>query len=115
MRIKNLRDGLLTHSLKKAAASTKKRKKNIADVRGGSLDVENAAKVPATVKSTGIKDAATASLTASVLAEQEARNKRRKTDGNKNLDSLFSTKSSGPGKNTDFMSRGFAIPAHQRH
>lgn len=62
----------------------------------------------------GIKNAATASLTANVLREQEERNKRRKMEGNKNLDSLFSTKAAGPGKNTDFMSRGFAIPAHQK-
>jgi hypothetical protein len=60
----------------------------------------------------GIKNAATASLTAKVLEEQEARNKRRKLGMNDNIKTLFS--SSGANgqaeKKADFMTRGFSIP-----
>lgn len=66
----------------------------------------------------GIKNAATATLAAKVLEEQEDFNKRRKLDKNHNINSLFSERSTsvatGKGKNTDFMSRGFAIPALQQ-
>jgi hypothetical protein len=57
----------------------------------------------------GIKNAATASLTAKVLEEQEERNKRRKLGMNDNLKTLFSNKTSA-GKGNDFMTRGFSIP-----
>jgi len=60
----------------------------------------------------GIKNAATASLTAKVLDEQEERNKRRKLGLNDNLKSLFSsTGSNGASqKSGDFMTRGYSIP-----
>jgi hypothetical protein len=60
----------------------------------------------------GIKNAATASLTAKVLDEQEERNKRRKLGLNDNLKSLFSnTTSNGASqKGGDFMTRGYSIP-----
>jgi hypothetical protein len=60
----------------------------------------------------GIKNAATASLTARVLDEQEERNKRRKLGLNDNLKSLFSnTGSNSAGqKGGDFMTRGYSIP-----
>jgi hypothetical protein len=60
----------------------------------------------------GIKNAATASLTAKVLDEQEERNKRRKLGLNDNLKSLFSnTGSNGASKKGgDFMTRGYSIP-----
>lgn len=60
----------------------------------------------------GIKNAATASLTAKVLDEQEERNKRRKLGLNDNLKSLFSnTGSNGASqKGGDFMTRGYSIP-----
>jgi hypothetical protein len=60
----------------------------------------------------GIKNAATASLTARVLDEQEERNKRRKLGLNDNLKSLFSnTGSNGASqKGGDFMTRGYSIP-----
>jgi hypothetical protein len=58
---------------------------------------------------TGIKNAATASLTAKVLEEQEEKNRRRKAGLNDNLKSLFT---SGPrvGHSGDFMTRGFTVP-----
>lgn len=60
----------------------------------------------------GIKNAATASLTAKVLDEQEEKNKRRKLGLNDNLKSLFSsTGSNGASqKGGDFMTRGYSIP-----
>lgn len=77
---------------------------------------------PAAAKSTsgtvptGIKNAATASLTAKVLEEQEARNKRRRVETNGNLKSLFSSRDpkQPSGKSSDFMTRGFSIPANAR-
>lgn len=56
-------------------------------------------------------------LTARVLDEEKEKKKRRKMLGaNENLDSLF-TKSSGDGKSkqgSDFMTRGYTIPAGAR-
>jgi len=61
----------------------------------------------------GIKNAATASLTARVLEEQEERNKRRKMESNKNINSLFTSSKVGAGgkkpRDIDFMNRGFDI------
>ncbi|KEF58860.1 uncharacterized protein A1O9_03703 [Exophiala aquamarina CBS 119918] len=64
--------------------------------------------------SSGIKDSATASLTARVLHEEETRKKRRQE--NENINSLYSKKSTGTEKNKgDFMTRGFSIPANARY
>lgn len=98
-RMETLREKGLTHSLKKASGGHKKRKK---------AESDSPVVLPGSTKN--INDAATASLTAKVMEEQGT--KKRKTL-NKNLDSLFSANSDVPrkdGKNTDFMSRGFAIP-----
>lgn len=110
LRIKTLKEKGLTHSLKKAGG--KKRKKNadgeekVAEAKDG----EKKAKVD------GIKNTATASLTAKVLAEQEERNKRRKMENNDNLKSLFAPKEkkNPMGKNKDFFTRGFDIPAQAK-
>jgi hypothetical protein len=126
----------LTHSLKKAPGS-KKRKKNaeadadaapattteaksngedhevksrtahtppVTQPRNGTSTAAGAA-APA---SSGIKNAATASLTSRVLEEQEERNKRRKLEMNDNLKTLFSKTKHDTG--ADFMTRGFSIP-----
>ena len=118
----------LTHSLKKAPGS-KKRKKNataegVTDAPGTiepadlvvpkqSSDSKSRSNtstpVPNTGSGNGIKNAATSSLTARVLAEENEKKKRRKMmGGNENLDSLFSKKTGGS-KNSDFMTRGFSI------
>ena len=111
----------LTHSLKKASDSgknTKKRKKNNStkvkdlDNVGDPLMIETSK--PASnskVFSVGIRNAGTASLTAKVLAEEEERNKRRKTGTNNNLKSLFSSGNGFAEKSKDFMTRGYSIPA----
>ena len=135
-RIDTLRSLGLTHSLKKASGS-KKRKAN------GESKAETVAKeqelqdskpnaeaksVVANISrsatphsgtstpkpSNGIKNVSTASLTARVLEEEEARKKRRRE--NDNISSLYSKK--GDDRNTkraDFMTRGFSIPANARH
>ncbi|KAJ9302247.1 hypothetical protein DTO271G3_1113 [Paecilomyces variotii] len=106
----------LTHSLKKAPGS-KKRKKHANGESSASAENELAASSSANKTNTsansssGIKNAATATLTARVLEEEKEKKKRRKMMGtNENIESLF-TKSSDKRKDTDFMTRGFSIPA----
>lgn len=69
---------------------------------------------PATVSLNTIRNEGTASLTAKVLAEQDDRNKRRKMVPNENLRTLFSSSDRKAGKQSDFMTRGFAIPAEAK-
>jgi hypothetical protein len=138
-RANKLKDAGLTHSLKKAPGS-KKRKKN-AEAESAATDqkvpetngkapaeslsektkarlAENGSGTPqsrsgtSTPVASGIKNAATASLTAKVLDEQEERNKRRKMGLNDNLKSLFSNSgySAQTHKGGDFMTRGYSIP-----
>jgi len=140
-RIKALKELGLTHSLKKAPGS-KKRKKNGEDVLlkavvGEAIEVDGRtsektndgvskaqadiahsattaphSRLSSSTPLEGIKNAATASLTAKVLEEQEERNKRRKLGLNDNLKSLFSNPGSNGVKRDggDFMTRGYSIP-----
>ena len=130
----------LTHSLKRAPGS-KKRKKNAvaateessgpAEPEAAAGDSKAAAKsippnqpsrsgtsTPTPGVSNGIKNAATASLTARVLEEENERKRRRKMMGtNENLNSLFTKDSAskeGKNKAADFMTRGFTIPSEAR-
>lgn len=126
----------LTHSLKKASGSGKKRKANgivkvdsklnpeTSDTKGQTAEEANTAKITseasrsttsAPTVTNGIQNAATANLTAKVLQEEEARQKRRKMGENENLKSLFSKGSTQNQRNTDFMTRGFSIPAGAKH
>ncbi|MCJ1251714.1 hypothetical protein MMC30_008949 [Trapelia coarctata] len=124
-RAQKLKEQGLTHSLKKAPGSGKKRKKHgdsetvvvSSDqtpnevTNGGANPKAGSQKNSGTATPTGgIKNAATASLTARVLADEQGKAKRRQLDTNENLKSLFS---SGKSKNKDgdFMTRGFSIPA----
>lgn len=109
LRVKTLKENGLTHSLKKLGG--KKRKKNGDGEDKAAAEAKDAEKKAKAAD--GIKNTATASLTARVLAEQEQRNKRRKMEKNDNLNSLFST-SKNTGKNIDFMNRGFDIPAQAK-
>lgn len=122
-RMQNLKEQGLTHSLKKASGSRKKRKKGVDDtvgdvpqeVQAGNGEKEKPARVVLTTGVTvmpggGIKNAATASLTAKVLAIEQEKTKRRKLESNANLKSLFSSGKT-KGKDGDFMTRGFSIPA----
>lgn len=65
--------------------------------------------------SSGIKDTAIANLTARVLHEEETRKKRRQE--NDNINSLYTKKTNDTEKknNDDFMTRGFSIPANARY
>ncbi|KAL2369608.1 DUF602 domain-containing protein [Blastomyces gilchristii SLH14081] len=134
-RVQDLNSRGLTHSLKKAPGSKKKRKKNGSsaesgatatdfDARPGVDGTTNTAKPPSapnirpdsrtsTPVPSGIKNAATARLTARVLEEERERNKRRKMMGdNETIRSLFTSDSTRErGKDTDFMTRGYSIPA----
>ena len=125
----------LTHSLKKAPGSKKRKKHADADAAPAdeqsagpkgkaeglvekvkSQAAENGAQTPRSNSGTstpsGIKNAATASLTSRVLEEQEERNKRRKLGLNDNLKGLFSSTgyNAHGQKGGDFMTRGFSLP-----
>ncbi|KAK4690927.1 replication termination factor 2, partial [Lecanoromycetidae sp. Uapishka_2] len=114
-RIQTLKETGLTHSLKKAPNSSKKKRK-AATVEEAPALVE-VSKVPEQTTSkaeSNIKNQETASLTAKVLAEQEERNKRRKTGANDNVKSLFSSRNGMDEKHIDFMTRGYTIPANAK-
>lgn len=133
-RARLLKEKGLTHSLKKASGSSKKRKKNdeSAEVEDGkSATVENQEKSNGITKAStsskhasngvatpisAIRDAATASLTARVMNDQMERNKRRKQGMNENLKGLFSSGDAGKGvtRSGDFMTRGYTIPANAK-
>lgn len=116
LRMKTLQEKGLTHSLKKASGS-KKRKKRDQDVEVAADSTKEGtpkADAPANGQSNGntrINNSATASITAKVLQEQENAKKRRLD--NENVKSLFSTRdpSKPHGKSSDFMTRGFTVPA----
>ena len=118
-RLQQLKADGLTHSLKKVSGGGKKRKKAGPAETDNRIDeppkingkLEQARALP---KVGAIKNADTASLTTKVLAEQEDRNKRRKMGANDNVKSLFSSGKAADGKNVDFMTRGFSIPANVR-
>ncbi|OJD12768.1 hypothetical protein AJ78_06685 [Emergomyces pasteurianus Ep9510] len=136
-RVQDLNSRSLTHSLKKAPGSNKKRKKNentaesttplATDSESAPSNLESATATAkaqsapnsrpesrtATPVPLGIKNAATARLTARVLEEERERNKRRKMMGdNETIRSLFSSDSTRDrGRDGDFMTRGYSIPA----
>ncbi|KAL8745341.1 MAG: hypothetical protein Q9184_007886 [Pyrenodesmia sp. 2 TL-2023] len=118
-RLSRLQSAGLTHSLKKAPGSGKKRKKDKSTKEEDTTDAADVAAGPAipplheaiAPSSKAIRNEDTASLTAKVLAEQDDRNKRRKIAQNDNLKTLFSSSSGMAGKQKDFMTRGFTIPA----
>lgn len=134
-RIDTLKSLGLSHSLKKASGS-KKRKANGESKADAALkepelqDIKangESKPAPATIARTGtpqsgantqkpsngIKNAATASLTARVLQEGEARKKQRRE--NDNISSLYDKKPNDKNRNRDFMTRGFSIPANTRN
>ncbi|KAL8801290.1 MAG: hypothetical protein Q9182_004555 [Xanthomendoza sp. 2 TL-2023] len=118
-RLSKLQSEDLTHSLKRAARSGKKRKKTQltkeAEPAGATAESTGPELGPkgttADLSSAGIKNQGTASLTAKALAEQDNHYKRRKMEANENLKSLFSSSDGMAGKRSDFMTRGFSIPA----
>ena len=123
-RIESLRTEGLTHSLKKAPGS-KKRKANGDVTEVEAAKVEERAKkevngsahrsgttqtiTPTPKQANGIKNSATANLTARVLEEEEEK-KKRKLD-NHNISSLYSKKDDSKKSNGDFMTRGYSMAA----
>ena len=125
LRIKTLREKGLTHALKKAPGSKKRKKGADKDATNGgeedgkkkkksksSPDEDKAKLVLASTEpnGNGIKNASTASLTQKVMKEQEERNKRRKMAENANVKSLFNSSDHKPDlkKSADYMTRGFS-------
>jgi hypothetical protein len=122
-----LEDKGLTHSLKKVSGGSKKRKKKDADAEptngltNGDKDVRHKLEIIRTStpvnegenadRKSGINNTSTASLTAKVMEEQE-RAKKRKMD-NENVRSLFSSRDQSKpiGRSSDFMTRGYSLPA----
>jgi hypothetical protein len=104
-RILKLREQGLSHALKKS--SSKKKRKH------GDKESESKANGTKTKATPSINNAATASLTAKVLSEQDAKIKKRKLQNNDNLNSLFSnrTQEQKLANSADFMTRGFVIPS----
>lgn len=122
-RLSRLQSTGLTHSLKKApGGGGKKRKKDKSTKEGETTEVADVVAGPAmppkegltAASSKAIRNEDTASLTAKVLAEQEDRNKRRKMAQNENLNALFSSSNGMAGKQKDFMTRGYTIPAEAK-
>lgn len=129
LRAKTLQEKGLSHSLKKASGSKKRKKKDevaeehtngTKDLKTASQKADGARESP-TVKdaaesdgSKRINNASTASLTAKVLQEQEQAKKRRLE--NDNVRSLFSKRdpSKPYEKNSDFMTRGFSMPSKSK-
>ncbi|KAG9192043.1 hypothetical protein G6011_10777 [Alternaria panax] len=121
LRLKTLKEKGLTHALKKALGSKKKRKHGDTLAENGAAktvlsDEDKKANKGGLAKSTivannGIKNSATASLTRKVLEEQEERNKKRKMAQNDNVNSLFNKTEhkASAGNSADFMTRGFSI------
>lgn len=142
-RMEKLSEEGLTHSLKKLSGSSKKRKAEkiareeisaseylpqITDpAKSSTPRSQTSTPVPRSATplsrnstprpSNGIKNAATANLTAKVLEEEQERKKRRFVNGeNETLKSLF-TKKDDNRKMADgnFMTRGFSVPANARY
>ncbi|EXJ80704.1 hypothetical protein A1O3_06988 [Capronia epimyces CBS 606.96] len=131
-RFNTLKSVGLTHSLKKASGGKKRKANGEVKLQSASgtqaepteitVHREGKSKAKATTASQsatprmadGIKNAATASLTARVLEEEAARKKRKQQS--ENISSLYTKKSEDNARrNTDFMTRGFSIPANARH
>ncbi|EEP76777.1 predicted protein [Uncinocarpus reesii 1704] len=122
----------LTHSLKKAPGSRKRKKTGaIPSVVTGEPTTDVAAEksssaqndrlisrtsTPLPSTTGGIKNAATAMLTNRVLEEENKRKRRRKDlASNETLQSLFTSSSKNQKtKDGDFMTRGFSIPSGAR-
>ncbi|KAI4218441.1 MAG: hypothetical protein LQ349_008717 [Xanthoria aureola] len=106
-RLSKLQSDGLTHSLKKAPGSSKKRKQTQPNKKPEAADKIDGVAAPGLLPSKesrfetpsdAIRNEDTAALTAKVLAEQEDRNKRRKTAPNENLKGLFSSSNGMAGK-----------------
>ena len=124
LRLKTLSEKGLTHALKKAPGSKKRKKPttstletDVSDTKTPVSEDDGKNKDNGTTKpkprrpDSSIQNASTAYLTKKVLAEQEERNKRRKVEENENVRSLFKKGGTQPDlrNSKDYMTRGFSI------
>jgi hypothetical protein len=108
LRVKTLQEKGLSHSLKKASGSKKRKKRDEQGVEAEEKGVAAAkAKATENVKDK-INNSATASLTAKVMQQQEQAKKRKME--NENVKSLFSSRdqTAAMGNSAGFMTRGFS-------
>ena len=133
-RIEGLRADGLSHSLRKSHGSKKRNANGEAKHANGDDSIVNGttksvndippskepierSRTPQSGTSTpkpsnGIKNSATASLTARVLEEEDVKKKRRLE--NENISSLYTKKSNKKQPDSNFMTRGFSLPANGR-
>ncbi|KAF4552301.1 Rtf2 RING-finger domain-containing protein [Elsinoe fawcettii] len=111
LRVKTLKEQGLTHSLKKAGKEKKKKKRDREEDGEQAEKNGNGVKKSNGENENGINNSSTKALTDKVMQEQERRKKARLD--NDNLKSLFSSRDQGKpsGKSSDFMTRGYEIPA----
>lgn len=113
-RMEELKGLGLTHSLKKDKSGKKRKVREVNGEEDAAItNGKNGARMLS--KNSGIKDSATADLTARVLEEQEEKKRRRLLNENGNIQSLYTKAGSDKNKNKDFMTRGFSIPANAKH
>jgi hypothetical protein len=110
LRVKTLQEKGLSHSLKKASGSKKRKKR---DEQGVEAEEKGAASAKVNKTTTEdvkdkINNSATASLTAKVMQQQEQAKKRKME--NENVKSLFSSRdqTAAMGNSAGFMTRGFS-------
>ena len=118
LRMKTLQEKGLTHSLKAASGSKKRKKRD--ETANAAKDEANVCKATTSKTSTpvdaegrkngtaGINNSSAASVATKVMQDQEISKKRKAND---NIQSLFTKKdkSNGAGNNSDFMTRGFSL------
>jgi hypothetical protein len=107
LRVKTLQEKGLSHSLKKASGSKKRKKRDEQGVEAEEKGAAAKAKANEDVKDK-INNSATASLTAKVMQQQEQAKKRKME--NENVKSLFSSRdqTAAMGNSAGFMTRGFS-------
>ncbi|CUS11305.1 unnamed protein product [Tuber aestivum] len=128
-RMEKLAEKGLTHALK-SAGKTRKRKKDKngtgknGDIKAGGDAIDPAAPAATAGSAAGgggggssgtgsvgsIKNPLTAGLTSKVLEDERVKTKRRKVEMSDNLKSLFSGEEKTKLGKSDFMSRGYSIP-----
>jgi hypothetical protein len=111
LRVKTLQEKGLSHSLKKASGSKKRKKRDEQGVEAAEEKGAASAKVNKTTTEDvkdKINNSATASLTAKVMQQQEQAKKRKME--NENVKSLFSSRdqTAAMGNSAGFMTRGFS-------
>ena len=107
-RVKALAEKGLTHALKKLSdKKSKKRKADEAPTKSSKKTKE---------KESRLRNSAAAALTGKVMEDEKLKGEQRKLLMSDNIQTLFSKKEDGhkPGKNRDFMSRGYSLPAHMQ-